>query len=316
MDHRSSLDQRVLVWRFLADDAGNAEGHARRVTGLAAASDGQRFVSGSDDRTARLWDLAQGVELRTMSGHGGALTAVAFSPDGRQIATAGQDRKIKTWNATTGLEVNAFESRDEVLLLAYSPDSQSILAWVRRRAVSDEDSTDTIQKFEAATLKPLDALTDRGRRVTCLSLSADGAWAAMGAADGGVRIWDLAKKERIGADRSLMSKPIWDVALTPDKSALIAADKDGQIQVVSLAGSSETRSLKSTIRSLDGSQVAADGKRFAVYGDGRVELRSLPTGDVLRSWSLAGVRSLAFVPNSRTLLAGLDTSVIIALEGP
>ena len=54
--------------------------------GRAAARHRQR-------RTARLWDLATGEHLRTLTGHTGPVRGVAFSPDGRLLATASYDRR-------------------------------------------------------------------------------------------------------------------------------------------------------------------------------------------------------------------------------
>lgn len=312
----ASVDQRVLLWRFLIDDNPASGGHSRRVTALSIRGDGKQFASASDDRTVRLWDAAGGGEILTLAGHTGAIVSVAVSPNGRQIATAGQDRKIKIWDPAGGREIAAHDCADEPLLLAYTPDGQRILSWLRRRSANEDDSTDTIQQFDAATLKPIDALTDRGRRVSCLTFSADGAWAAMGSSDGSVRLWDIAKKERVGGDKPVHSKALWDLALSPDKKTIIAADKEGDVKIAPVARNGEVRSVHTTALQLDGLQVSPDGTRLATFGDGRVELRNLANDEVIRTWSIPGVRTVAFFPNGRTLLAGLDNSTILALELP
>jgi len=42
-------------------------------------------VSGSRDRTVRLWDAATGALLQTLEGHTDSVFSVAFSPDGKLL---------------------------------------------------------------------------------------------------------------------------------------------------------------------------------------------------------------------------------------
>jgi len=59
------------------------EGHSGWVDSVAFSLDGQRVVSGSNDRTMRLWDIATGAALQMLKGHSDSVSSVAFSPDGK-----------------------------------------------------------------------------------------------------------------------------------------------------------------------------------------------------------------------------------------
>ena len=66
-------------------------GHAGRVNSAAFSPDGQRIVTASWDKTARVWEAATGQQLAVLSGHEGWLHSAVFSPDGRRIVTTSAD---------------------------------------------------------------------------------------------------------------------------------------------------------------------------------------------------------------------------------
>ena len=63
------------------------------IVGLAFTPDGKVLVSGSYDKTARLWDVAAGKEVASLP-HKKEVAAVAVSKDGTRIATAEMDGTV------------------------------------------------------------------------------------------------------------------------------------------------------------------------------------------------------------------------------
>lgn len=73
--------------------------HEGGVLSLAISPDGQRLVTGGNDRTARIWS-SRGAQLGTLQ-HGGAVWSVAFNHDGSELVTGSGDGKAQIWNVAT-----------------------------------------------------------------------------------------------------------------------------------------------------------------------------------------------------------------------
>ena len=66
----------------------------------AFSPEGKRLVSGSSDKTVKVWDAQTGQEALSLTGHTGPVHSVAFSPDGQRIASASDDKTVKVWDAS------------------------------------------------------------------------------------------------------------------------------------------------------------------------------------------------------------------------
>jgi WD40 repeat protein len=79
-------------------------GHTAGVNSVAFSPDGQHIVSGSRDKTLKIWDANNGKQLQTLTGHTGWVTSVSFSPDGQRIVSGNYDKTVKLWHASEPTE--------------------------------------------------------------------------------------------------------------------------------------------------------------------------------------------------------------------
>ena len=105
----SSAFTDVTRMRRIAADARNRgisrafHGHTAYINRFAISADGARFVTASDDKTARIWDAATGDSL-LLIGHSDEIWNAQFAPGDAQIATIGKDSTLHLWDAHTGRE--------------------------------------------------------------------------------------------------------------------------------------------------------------------------------------------------------------------
>src|SRR5262249_30194802 len=88
----------VIIWDAATGrEVHTLKEHTRVVTSVAFSPAG-RFVAASDAPLLRVWDVAAGKELPTITNESN-LMGVAFSPDGELIAAAcHRPPVIKLWN--------------------------------------------------------------------------------------------------------------------------------------------------------------------------------------------------------------------------
>jgi len=70
-------------------------GHRSSVLCVAALPR-DRIVSGSRDKTLRVWDVTEGLCLQTMRAHTGWVNCVGLLPDGR-VVSGSRDKTLKVW---------------------------------------------------------------------------------------------------------------------------------------------------------------------------------------------------------------------------
>jgi WD40 repeat protein len=89
--------------------------------------DNRHALSGSADRTLRLWDLSTGQLVHTFTELTGPVSTIAIFPDGRHALSGSDDRTLRLWNIEQRVCRAIVPLESSPLAIALAPDGQTVV---------------------------------------------------------------------------------------------------------------------------------------------------------------------------------------------
>lgn len=303
-------EERGWAWRHLRKACDGClfslVGHEESVTQIEFTPDGARLVSGSKDKTVRIWDARTGLEQRVLRGHTDRVLALAVSPDSSLLASGSADGTVRIWSLRTGQELHRLlGSGAEVACLAFSPDGKSLVSGSR---ADHAVRVWSVEKHYREMLKMF-----HKDCVNCVAYSPDGLLIASGSEDGYMVLWDT----QTGRERSALRvspDPTLRVGFTLN-GLWTGSRSDVWFWDISRAEPFELRRRPGSLKcAFSAVALSPDGTNLAV------EMRRPGIWDIqtrVQVWQGAGPQAdttkwLAFSPNGSLLAsASMDKSIRI-----
>ena len=244
------------------------QGHGGRVTAVAFGPDGRTIVSGSVDRTIRIWD--GGVENAAYDdlsprGHRDPVIALAIDPARRRIVSAGMDHDLRQWDLDGGDPIRELRGHEGAITdVAVVPTTGNFVS------ASIDGS---VRVWHASTGEELGRFGEPPCELHAVTVTPDGKYAISGGREGSVIVWDIESGRQ---NRVLqLGARLWAVRAFPD-SRRLALTRDSRVEIWEIDGELKLSELTGHIE---------DVTRLAMSRDGRL-LASAGMDNIVTVWAL------------------------------
>ncbi|NJL19609.1 MAG: protein kinase [Leptolyngbyaceae cyanobacterium SM1_3_5] len=272
--------------------------HSNSISTVAISPGDRWLVSGSFDKTIKVWHLGIGALRSTLTGHTQPVSSLAFSPDGVMLVSGSVDDTIRVWCLHTEAPLYCLHDEADSLLslnVAVSPDGVAIASGSDARSIK-------IRYLQSGKLLRSLHVT---RTITSIAISPNGKYLASGSSDNAIKLWNF----YTGAPLGLLQghrRDVNSVAFSADSRLLASGSNDNTVKVWDL----HSRKVRTFSGHLDSVKAIAfsPNQQFlaSASSDATVRIWNVATGELLQT--LVGhskaVNAIAFAHHGRTLVSG------------
>jgi WD40 repeat protein len=278
------------------------EGHSDYVHSVSMSADGRYALSGSSDRTMKLWEVSTGQCLSTFEGHSDLVLSVCLSADGKYALSGSSDNTLKLWNIKSGQCTRTFAGH-------YNDVSSVCLSADGKYALSGSDNT--LKLWEVSTGLCLRTFEGHSKGVSSVCLSADGKYAISGSSDKTLKLWDVSTGQCLRTFEG-HSSYVTSVSLSADGTHAFSGSWDKTLKLWEVSTGLCLHTYEGHDNYLDSVSLSANG-RYALSGsENTLKLWDVSTGQCLRTMEeySSEVNFVSLSADGRYALSGSDDKTL------
>ncbi len=256
------------------------KGHELAVIAIAMSPDSNYVATGSRDKTAKLWELSTGREVRSFLGHEASVNGLDFSSDGKFLITSSGDKTARIWEVETGREIYSISPEaDYVTDVGFGPNNSYFIV---------AGYTDTARVIDFKTKNvlariPVDPDKSRGYG-TQFAISPDGKWVGFGEDNRKATIYKSAgwqKTYTFTFEQGWCGGCMTLVTFTPDSQFAVMASYKGAVKKYDLKNGQLVKRYQEDVGDLSALSVSPDGKKIMMATKTEIFLWDTETGKEL-----------------------------------
>lgn len=188
-------------------------GHTNGITALCFSPDNNFIVSGSTDKTIRVWDITTGLQVKIFTEHSETITALEFTKDGKYVLSASDDHTLKLWDINGENSVRTFSCLSSVKTFAFFPDGKTFLSGGGTDVMTEDEKKKVTTRTEFSSVfskKKNDSRSTNSRSE--------------------IYKWDIETGEKIktyNTTERLHSDIIVAISISPDGKTVVSAESGG-----------------------------------------------------------------------------------------
>lgn len=277
----------------------------RGVYTVSFSPNGLYVLSGSEDSTLKLWDVASGENVRSLTGQSNVILSVAFSPDGIHTLSGSDDHTLMLWDLSNGRMMRTLRGHTYyVKTVAFSPNGKFALS-------GSDDST--LKLWDISTGREIRSFTGHTSWINSVTFSPDGKNALSGSWDKTMKLWDIATGREIRTFEG-HTDHVESAVFSPDGHHVLSGSRDRSVRlwntstgkVIRTVGSHSVPAGRST--NWVHSVAFSPDNKFALSGSfhGSLKKWDVSSGSVILNNAAhdGGVSAVSFVHDGRHMLSG------------
>ncbi len=238
--------------------------HEKYVNSAKFSRDGQKVVTASDDKTAKIWKVT-GERIAELE-HEEYVWDAKFSPDGQKVVTASYDKTAKIWKVT-GERIAELEHEAKVSSAKFSQDGQKVVtASYDKTAKIWKVTGDSIAREPIATLKHGSwvyyALQHEDSTSSCSTeFSPDGQKVVTASLDKTAKLWNVTGELIAPLKHEHL---VYYVKFSPDGQKVVTASLGNTAKIWKVTGDSIAREPIATLKHqkyVNSAEFSPDGQK-------------------------------------------------------